>query len=140
MRHFAVAWRPPMLHGSAPRPIPHWVSTRIDDEAIEYYRSVGGFIPAEDREPLTVELVQRDDLAPDGDPAELRHNPAQVRIAGIRLSPDEAVRLARLLHSAVTMTTPTDRPQRLLRSYNGGYGLAPVSAATQPNPQQRRSA
>ena len=76
-----------MLQGSASRPLPHWVSSRIDDEAIEYYRSVGGFTPAEDREPLLVGLVQRDDLAPNGDPAQLHHHPAQVRIAGIRLSP-----------------------------------------------------
>ena len=128
-----------MLHGH--RPIPFWVSTRIDDEAIEYYRKVGSFTPAEDREPLTVELVQRDDLNPQDDTAEPSRNPAQVRMAGIRLSPDEAVRLAQLLTSAVAITHTTNRPQRLLRSYhggyNGGYGLAPVSAATQQNPHRR---
>jgi hypothetical protein len=118
-------------------PLPYWVSTRIDDEAIEYYRSVGGFTPTEEREPLTVELVQRDDLLTDGGPGELHPNPAQVRIAGIRLNPDEAVQLARLLHSAVSMINLTDRPRRMLRSCNGGYGLAPVSAATQEGPQRR---
>jgi hypothetical protein len=129
-------------HASVHSPLPLWVATRIDDEAIEHYRGVGGFTPAEDLEELSVDLVQRDDLSPDGDPTKVRHHPAQIRIAGIRLSQSEAVHLARLLSTAVTVINETERPPaigRVRRSFNGGYGLAPVSEATLV-PQQQRSA
>jgi len=129
-----------VLHGSVHSPLPLWVATRIDDEAIEHYRAVGGFTPAEDREELTVDLVQRDDLSPDGDPAKVQHHPAQVRMAGIRLSRVEAVQLARLLSEAVTAINDAERPPtlgRARRSFNGGYGLAPVSETTSIHPQRR---
>ena len=132
-----------MLQGSGPGNLPLWISTRIDDEAIEHYRDVGRFTPREDREPLTVEIVQRDDLSPDGDPLRIHRNPAQVRMMGIRLSPEEARELARLLNWAATQITDTTRrdlPRRNSnRSWNGGYGLAPVHSA-HPAPAQRRSA
>jgi hypothetical protein len=126
-----------MPQGPDHSPVPFWVSTRIDDEAIEYYRSVGEFTPAEDREPLTVDLVQRDDLSPDGDPAGVRHNPAQIRMAGIRLDPDEVNQLVWLLRSAVAMTRPPQQPERRWRSYRGGYGLAPISSATRGHRHER---
>jgi hypothetical protein len=132
-----------MLQGSGPGNLPLWISTRIDDEAVEHYRDVGRFTPREDREALTVEIVQRDDLSPDGDPARIRRNPAQVRMIGIRLSPDEARELARLLNRAATLITDTtyrDLPRRnSSRSWNGGYGLAPRRSPA-PAPTQRRSA
>jgi hypothetical protein len=124
-----------MLPASPSLELPVWIVSRIDDEAVEHYRSVGCFTPAEDHEPLTVELVQRDDLSPDGDPALTQRNPAQVRMSGIRLSPDEARELTRLLATAVQLIQSAGRqdlPRRTWnRSYNGGYGLAPSSAATQ---------
>jgi hypothetical protein len=132
-----------MPQGSRPLSTPLWVVTRIDDEALEHYRGIGCFTPAEDREPLTVEIVQRDDLSPDGDSAPVRRNPAQIRMSGIRLSASEARRLIRLLNSAVQqMDNPLQQDlPRESRSYsfNGGYGLAPVSPASRVR-SQRRSA
>jgi hypothetical protein len=130
-----------MLHGTRPLNTPIWVLNRIDDEAVEHYRSVGCFTPAEDRSPLTVEIVQRDDLSPDGDPALIQRNPAQIRMSGVRLSPGEARRLARLLNSAIQLIDNT-RPEELLQvrrgySYNGGYGLAPTNPAVRVHPQRR---
>lgn len=96
-----------MLQGSRPLNIPIWVASRIDDEAVEHYRSVGCFIPDEDRVPLTVGLVQRDDLGPGGDPTRIQRNPAQVRMSGLRLSTDEARQLVRLLNSAIGLIDGT---------------------------------
>jgi hypothetical protein len=145
-----------MLQGSVRPTLPLWVRHRIDDEAIEHYLSIGEFVPAEDREALTVALVQRDDLGPDGDPAVVERQPAQVRMAGVRLSRDEAVRLAGLLGAAVAVINRAAQPQaaqpqaaqpqaaqpksatpRVLRSFNGGYGLAPVSSARAVHPARR---
>jgi hypothetical protein len=130
-----------MLQGSGPLNLPVWVSTRIDDEAIEYHRGIGCFTPAEDREPLAVDIVQRDDLSPDGDPARISRNPAQVRMTGIRLSEDEARELARLLNLAAVLIHNAGRQDLPRRNWtggwNGGYGLAPVSAASRARPQRR---
>ena len=130
-----------MLQGSGPGNTPLWIVTRIDDEAVEHYRSVGCFTPTEDREPLTVQIVQRDDLSPDGDPALIQRNPAQVRMTGVRLSPDEAKELARLLNTAALLITSAGRQEQPRRnrgrSWNGGYGLAPVRPASQVPPQKR---
>jgi hypothetical protein len=136
-----------MLRGSRPPRIPLWFATRIDDEAVEYHRSVGCFTPAEEREPLTVDLVQRDDLSPDGEPASVQRNPAQVRVSGIRLSSDEARQLARLLNAAATLinnAAQQNEPPNLPRrnwggGWNGGYGLAPRRPASSM-PAQKRSA
>src|SRR4051812_11306807 len=119
-----------MLKGSRPLGIPLWFVTRIDDEAVEYQRGVGCFTPAEEREPLIVDIVQRDDLNPDGEP---QRNPAQVRMTGIRLSSDEARRLAQLLNTAARLINDTGRPELPRQNWgggwNGGYGLAPRKSA-----------
>lgn len=126
-----------MPQGSSAFNSPLWISIRIDDEAVEHYRTVGGFTPAEERAPLSVEVVQRDDLSPDGDPDRTHSNPAQVRMNGIRFTPDEAQDLARLLNSAATLINNSGRRERVFWSYNGGYGLAPASPAKQVLPQRR---
>lgn len=130
-----------MLQRSRPPNLPIWVLSRIDDEAVEHYRGVGCFTPAEDREPLAVEIVQRDDLSPDGDPARIQRNPAQVRLSGIRLNLDETRELVRLLNRAIRMINNAgqlDAPRRSRGfSYNGGYGFAPVDPASQVHPQRR---
>ena len=122
-------------------PDPPWTTIRIENEAIERHRGVGAFVPAEEREPLVVGIVQRDDLSPDGDPAAIQRNPAQVRLTGVRLSPDEARELARLLERAARMITATSAarsgPARPARGWNGGYGLAPVTSAPPVQPQRR---
>ncbi len=128
-----------MLQGSAIGRIPIWVVQRIEDEAVEYYRSVGCLTPAEEREPVTVDIVQRDDLAADGDPDQLERNPAQVRMTGMRLSPDEARELARLLNRAAGLATTRVQPERprQFRGWNGGYGLAPAKPRSYRMPERR---
>ena len=130
-----------MLHESGAPNIPLWIVTRIEDEAVEHHRSIGCFVPAEDAWPLTVDIVQRDDLSPDGDPDATRHNPAQVRMTGTRLTPDEARELARMLNTAATLILKAaagDQPRRYW-GWNGGYGLAPVKPQT-GSPAEQRSA
>ena len=130
-----------MLQGSRSPHLPVWVLTRIDDEAVEHYRGVGCFTPAEDREPLAVVIVQRDDLSPDGDPGRIQRNPAQIRISGIRLDLDETRELIRLLNTAIRMINNTGqsdaRPRSRGFSYNGGYGFAPVDRASRTHPERR---
>lgn len=99
-----------------------WRVTAIEDEAVEHSRGVGAFTPEEEREPLVVGLVQRDDLGIEGAPGGIVRNPAQVSVAGIRLTPAEACTLAQLLTSAAAMITGPIRRDRWSR--NGGYGLA----------------
>ena len=111
-------------------PDPPWTTIRIENEAIERHRGVGAFVPAEEREPLVVGIVQRDDLSPDGDPARTVHHPAQIRIAGIRLSVSEAQDLALLLSTAAVMIDGPFRRDRWSR--NGGYGLARFQAVGVP--------
>lgn len=122
-----------MPQGSRPLRTPLWFVTRIDHEAVEYHRSVGCFTPIEEREPLPVDIVQRDDLSPDGDPTVVHRNPAQVRMNGIRLSTDEAQQLARLLTAAAALINNSGRSELPRRSrivgWNGGYGLAPRRSA-----------
>jgi len=119
-----------MLKGSRPLGIPLWFATRIDDEAVEYQRDVGCLTPAEEREPLIVDIIQRDDLIPGSDP---QRNPAQVRMSGIRLSSDEARQLAQLLNRAARLINDTGRAESPRRNWgggwNGGYGLAPRKSA-----------
>lgn len=130
-----------MIHEPSSLNTPLWIVTRIEDEAIEHHRSIGCFTPTEDREPLTVDIVQRDDLSPDGDPARVQRNPAQVRVVGTRLSPEEAQELARLLTTAASLIKTTATPARPQRNWgggwNGGYGLAPVRPASPMHPQKR---
>jgi hypothetical protein len=103
-------------------PDPPWSTIRIEDEAVEHHRDVGGFVPREDRDPLVVGIVQRDDLSPDGDPDATVHNPALIRVAGIRLSLHEAEDLACLLAIAIdTVQGPLKRDHW---TRNGGFGLA----------------
>jgi phytoene dehydrogenase-like protein len=91
-----------------------------------------------------VDIVQRDDLSPDGDPASIHRNPAQVRMTGTRLSPDEAQKLARMLNTAAALiisAAARDQPRRNWGGgWNGGYGLAPVNSGSTPVHPQRRSA
>jgi hypothetical protein len=115
-------------------PDPPWSTIRIEDEAVEHHRDVGGFVPAEDREPLVVGIVQRDDLSPDGDPDATVHHPALIRVAGIRLSLHEAEDLAGLLAVAIDAVQGPLRRDRWSR--NGGFGLARL----QVGDARRRSA
>jgi hypothetical protein len=111
-----------MLQGPDTFPNPPWVTVPIEDEAVEHHRGVGGFIPEEEREPLVVGIVQRDDLSPDGDPHRTVSHPAQVRVGGIRLDVREARDLADLLTMATVMIEGPLRRDRWSRV--GGYGLA----------------
>jgi hypothetical protein len=85
-------------------------SILIDDDAVEHCRSIGAVPSAEGHEVLVVEVVQRDQLGPNESGSAIDAGPAEVLVAGIRVTSTDARRLAHYLHSAADVAAaPTGR-------------------------------
>jgi hypothetical protein len=102
---------------------PPWASSRvIDEETVEHCRRIGEVDPAGEKESLFVDVVQRDELDLSAEPVFVSRTSPQIRIAGIRLSPDQAHDLAGLLNSAVALIGCQHSG-----TSNRGEGIAPLT-------------
>jgi len=92
---------------------PPWAeSSEPDDQAVIHSRRVGGLVDLDGGE-LTVDVVRRDDLCLVGGIVGVVREPAWVRVAGVRIAPDRAVELARLLVAAKVISEPCGRRAEL---------------------------
>lgn len=85
--------------------LPGWaakVDTRGMDDAIAYESRIGE-VPALDAPPVTVDTVGADCLDLTGLMVAVNRQPFVVRVAGVRLRPDAARRLAGLLTAAAAL-------------------------------------
>jgi len=83
---------------------PAWANYRVVDEgAIEHCLPIGEIGPIEGEEPLTVEVVQRDELNLALEPASISRTPAQIRLGGLRLSVGQVRDLVTQLNTAVEL-------------------------------------
>jgi hypothetical protein len=120
-----------MSEESAPTPTsleaPWWATYRIsvDDEAIEYRRNLGTVTPQGDT-PITVEIVQRDELTL-GQPGAVSRGPAQLSIMGRWLNTRQAHHLALLIMTALTDITDSERHDERRLSHGELPGDAPAT-------------
>lgn len=87
---------------------PPWAeSSEPDDQAVIHSRRVGALIDLDGGE-LAVDVVRRDDLCLVAGIVGVVREPAWVRVAGVRVAPERAIHLARLLASAKEIAEPLD--------------------------------
>jgi hypothetical protein len=113
-----------------PLQAPWWTTYRITvaDEAIEFRRDIGAVTPVGDA-PITVEIVQRDELTV-GDPCTVARGPAQLSIMGRWLTAGQAHHLALLIMTALADITDSERHDD--RPLDRQVGLANARATTIP--------
>jgi hypothetical protein len=83
---------------------PPWADSRtVDESAVEHCRHIGDIGPLDYNETLSVDVVQRDEVNLGAGSASISRGPAQVRIAGMRLSMREIRDLQELLTAAMRL-------------------------------------
>jgi hypothetical protein len=84
---------------------PAWADDRIVDEAMVEHSRLIGEVPTflGDESPITVMVMQRDEVDLGADPVSFSRLPPEVRIAGVRLSAAQAQELGRLLEAGVSL-------------------------------------
>jgi hypothetical protein len=81
---------------------PPWATSElVDYGSIEHRRCIGEVTLDEPETPLTVDVVQRDELDLNVEPISITRTLAHVSVAGVWLRPEQARDLARLLDQAV---------------------------------------
>jgi hypothetical protein len=101
--------------------LPPWwaLSSVAQDESIEHERRVGRVLGSGGREPLQVDVVQREVPALLGDAVQVALGQKGVRVAGVRLTPVEAQQLAGMLVYAASLLTQDE----------AGHWTEPVAAS-----------